>query len=501
MNKNNEKTIALAYDDIVILPGYLKKDSIFDTSTVLCKDREGHDIILKKPFISALMDTVTEANMAIAMAREGGLGGIHVNLSPEEQAAQVRKVKRAENLMISDPIHVNETATIKETAELMQKSGISSIPVLDKNRKVLGLAIRPSIRWQEENYDQSITTTMVKDVIKVKLDEVKNNGFKSIDLGKAKKLFAQNTHKCSKALFVVDKDDILIGMVTSKDVQNLKTFPDACKDINGRLRVAAAISTASNIMERVRLLVEAEVDMLMIDSSQGYSDYVADTIRAIKAEFPKMPVVAGNIVEAKAAIFLAKAGADVIKVGVGPGAICTTRKISGVGLSQFSAVLDVCEALKKDYPHITVIADGGIKQTGDIGKAIVAGAKAVMMGSVFAGTEEAPGEITIHEGVKVKIYRGMGSIEAMKKGSGSRYEQDSKTPISHGIVSYVPYKGPVADIIHQYAGGLKETMKLTGATTLDELQQAEWRQITHAGEIESHPHDVKLAHEEPNYRK
>ncbi len=495
-----KKKIALAYDDIVILPGYLKKYSDFNISTVLCKDRDGHDIILKKPFISALMDTVTEEKMAIAMAREGGIGGIHVNLSPEEQAAQVKKVKRAENLMITNPMYVNETATIKEAAELIQKSGFSSIPVLDKNKKILGLVIRPSIRWQEENYDLPITTTMV-DTIKVKLEEVKNESFNNIDLEKAKRIFAKNTHKCSKALFVVDEDDVMIGMVTSKDVENLKTFPDACKDIKGRLRVAAAISTAKNTMERVRLLVEAEVDLLMIDSSQGYSDYVADTIKAIKTEFPSMPVVAGNIVEAKAAIFLAKAGADVIKVGVGPGAICTTRKISGVGLSQFSAVLDVCEALKKSYSHITVIADGGIKQTGDIGKAIVAGAKAVMMGSIFAGTEEAPGETIIHEGTKVKIYRGMGSIEAMKKGSGSRYEQDEKMPISHGIVSFVPYKGPVADIIYQYAGGLKETMKLTGARNLDELQQAEWRQITHAGEVESHPHNVKLAHEEPNYRK
>ncbi len=498
METNN---IALTYDDIVLLPGYLRRDSVFNISTVLCKDREGHDIILKKPFISALMDTVTEEKMAIAMAREGGIGGIHVNLTPEEQAAQVRKVKRAENLMITDPIHVNETATIKETAELMKKSGFSSVPVLDKNKKVLGLAIRPSIRWQEENYDLSITTTMVKDTIKVRLDEVKNDMFNSIDLEKAKRIFAKSTHKCSKALFVVDENDILIGMVTSKDVENLKTFPDACKDIKGRLRVAAAISTAKDTMERVRMLIDAEVDLLMIDSSQGHSGYVAETIRAIKAEFPNMPVVAGNIVTADAALFLAEAGADVIKVGVGPGAICTTRKISGVGLSQFSAILDVCEALKKEYPHITVIADGGIKQTGDIGKAIVAGAKAVMMGSVFAGTEEAPGETIMHEGVKVKIYRGMGSIEAMKKGSGSRYEQDGKTPISHGIVSFVPYKGPVADIIHQYAGGLKETMKLTGATTLEELQQAKWRQVTIAGEIESHPHDVKLAHEEPNYRR
>lgn len=501
MSKKNGKTIALAYDDIVILPGHLRRDSVFNISTILCKDRGGHDIILRKPFISALMDTVTEERMAIAMAREGGIGGIHVNLTPEEQAAQVRKVKRAENLMIVDPIYVNETTTIRETAELMQKSGISSIPVLDKNKKVLGLVIRPSIRWQEWRYNQPITETWIEDIIKVKFDEVKNDIFDIVDLEKAKGIFAKNTHKCSKALFVVNENDILIGMVTSKDVENLKTFPDACKDIKGRLRVAAAISTAANVMERVRLLVEAEVDLLMIDSSQGHSDYVADTIRAIKAEFPTMPVVAGNIVDAKGAIFLAKAGADVIKVGVGPGAICTTRKISGVGLSQFSAVLEVCEALKKEYPNITVIADGGIKQTGDIGKAIVAGAKAVMMGSVFAGTEEAPGETTIHEGAKVKIYRGMGSIEAMKKGSGSRYEQDGKTPISHGIVSYVPYKGPVADIIHQYAGGLKETMKLTGTTTLDELQEAEWRQITHAGELESHPHDVRIAHEEPNYRK
>ena len=492
-------TIALTYDDIVILPGYLKRGSESDISTLLCKDRDGHELMLKKPFLSAAMDTVTEAKMAIAMAREGGIGVIHVNLSTDEQVKQVKKVKRAENLMISNPIHVNDTTTIKETAELMQKAGFSSIPVLDKDNKILGLAVRPSVRFQEENFEKAITTSMVKNPVIVRLEEVQSEKTSFVDLGKAKRIFANNTQNNTKALLIADENNVLIGMITSKDVENLKTFPFACKDIQGRLRVAAAISTAPHTMERVCLLVEAEVDLLVIDSSQGHSDYVADLISSIKKEFPTMPVVAGNVVTAEGALFLAEAGADIIKVGVGPGAICSTRKISGVGLPQFSAVKEVHAALQRQYPHIAVIADGGIKNTGDIGKAIVAGAKAIMMGNAFAGTDEAPGETIIHEGAKVKVYRGMGSIDAMKNGSGSRYEQDGKTLISHGIVGFVPYKGTVTDIIFQYAGGLRETMKLTGATNLAELKRAKWMQITNAGELESHPHDIKLAHQEPNY--
>lgn len=495
------KEVALTFDDIVILPGYYKEDTKFDISTTLCKDRHGRDLILEKPFFSAAMDTITEKKMAIIMAREGSMGVIHANLTPEEQAKQVKAVKRAENLMISKPICVYETTTIKETAELMQEAGFSSIPVLDKEKKILGLAVRPSIRFQEDDFEKCITTTMVKNPVIVKLSEVQDEKIGCINLEKAKSIFAKNTQHNTKALLVADENNVLIGMITSKDVENLKTFPNACKDIKGRLRVAAAISTAPNFMERVHLLVHAEVDMLVIDSSQGHSDYVANAVRSIKKEYSSLPVVAGNVVTSEGALFLAEAGADIIKVGVGPGAICSTRKISGVGLSQFSAVLEVCEALQNDYPHIAVIADGGIKYTGDIGKAIVAGAKAIMMGNVFSGTDEAPGDIIIHEGSKVKVYRGMGSIDAMKKGSGSRYEQDGKELISHGIVSYVPYKGSVTDVIIQYAGGLRETMKLTGATNLAELKKAQWRQITNAGEKESHPHNVTLAHDEPNYKK
>ena len=490
---------ALTYADVVILPGYLKKDKKKDISTVLCKDRDGHDFILKKPLISAAMDTVTEADMAITMAREGGLGVIHGNLTPEEQAKQVKKAKRAENLMIATPVFVNGKTTIGKVAKLIKEQGFSSIPVLDDDRKILGLAMNPSVRFQEKNYHKPITTTMGKNFIKIKLSDVQNKE-KEIDLEKAKQIFAKNTQKISKALLIADDNNILKGLITSKDVENLKTFPDASKDSKGRLRVAAAISTAKNTMKRVRLLVEAGVDMLVIDSSHGHSDFMADTIKAIKAEFPTMPVVGGNVVTAKGALFLAKAGADIIKVGVGPGAICTTRKISGVGLPQFSAIIDVCEALKEEYPHIAIIADGGIKYSGDIGKAIVAGATAVMMGSAFSGTDESPGEVILRNGIKVKIYRGMGSTAAQKDGDGKRYEQNGKTPISHGIVSYVPYKGTVTDIIDVSAGGLGETMTLTGATNLAELQNAEWRQITTAGEIESHPHGVQLVHEEPNYK-
>ncbi|MBU0627179.1 IMP dehydrogenase [Patescibacteria group bacterium] len=490
---------ALTYSDVVVLPGYLKKGSKKDISTVLCKDRDGHDFVLKKPLISAAMDTVTEADMSIKMAREGGLGVIHINLTPEEQARQVKKVKRAENLMIATPVFVNGKATIGETAKLIKQQGFSSIPVLDDNRKILGLAINPSVRFQQKNYHKPITTTMGRNPIKIKLSEVQNEAGE-IDLEKAKNIFAENTQKISKALLIEDDNGVLKGLITSKDVENLKTFPNASKDSKGRLRVAAAISTAKDTMKRVRLLVAAEVDLLVIDSSHGHSDFVVETIKAIKKEFPDMPVVAGNVVTKKGALFLAKAGADIIKVGVGPGAICSTRKISGVGLPQFSAILDVCEALKEEYSHIAVIADGGIKHTGDIGKAIVAGAKAVMMGSALAGTDEAPGETILHKGMRVKIYRGMGSIDAQRAGAGNRYEQDGKTLISHGVVSYVPYKGAVTDILDQCAGGLGETMTLTGAENLAELQKAEWRQITTAGEIESHPHGVQLVHEEPNYK-
>lgn len=493
-------TQALTYGDVVILPGHLKKDEEKDMSIILCKDRNGYDFILNRPLLSAAMDTVTESEMAITMSREGGLGVIHINLSPEEQAEQVKKVKRAENLMITTPVYVTDKTTIGETAEIIKKHGFSSIPVLDNDGKILGLGMNPSVRFQEENYDKSITTTMGRNIIKIKLSDVQNESDGSIDLEKAKRIFAKNTQKISKALLIADEKDVFGGIITSKDVENLKTFPNASKDNKGRLRVAAAINTKADTMERVRLLVEAGVDMLVIDSSHGHSDYVADTIKAVKKEFPTMPIVAGNVVTKKAALFLAKAGADIIKIGVGPGAICTTRKISGVGLPQFSAIIDVCEALKKEYPYITTIADGGIKYSGDIGKAIVAGATAVMMGSVFSGTDESPGEIILHNGVKVKIYRGMGSIAAQKAGGGNRYEQKGKKPISHGVVSYVPYKGTVTDIINVSADGLGETMTLTGATNLAELKNAEWRQITNAGELESHPHGVQLVHEEPNYK-
>ena len=498
-NKNNGNDLALTYSDVAIVPGYLRKKTKHDTSTAICVDRDGHEIILKTPIFSAAMDTITETDMAIAMAREGGMGVIHINLSPEEQAEQVKKVKRAENLMIIDPACVYVDTTIEETAALMQKTGFSSIPVLDKDKKILGLAIRPSIRFQEVNFKKAITTSMVKDPVIVRLVDVQNEKIGNVDLEKAKHIFIENPN--TNVLLVADEHNVLIGMITSKDVENLKTFPNACKDIKGRLRVAAAISTAKNTMERVRLLVKADTDILVIDSSHGHSDFVANTIKAIKKEFPTMPVMAGNVVTAEGAIFLAKAGADIIKVGVGPGAICTTRKISGVGVPQFTAVRDVYLGLKERFPHIRIVADGGITQTGDVGKAVVAGADAIMVGSALSGTDETPGEIIIHKGIKVKIYRGMGSIDAMKKGSGSRYEQDTKNLISHGIVSYVPYKGPVADIIWQYTGGLRETMKLTGAATIADLKNAKWKQITNAGEVESHPHNVELAHEEPNYRK
>lgn len=495
--EKNKNGVALTYSDIVIIPGYLKAGTIHDTSAILGKDAEGYPFVLKIPFMSAAMDTVTEANMAIAMARAGGIGVIHTNFSPEEQAEQVRKVKRAENLMISNPICVSNTTSIKDTAEIMRKTGFSSIPVLDENQKILGIAVTPSIRFEEENL-KSITTTMSKPMI-ITLKQVQDKSG-SISLSKAKKIFIKNAKNNTKVLLVANEDHTLVGMITSKDVENLKTFPNATKDHQGRLRVAAAISTAPNILERVHLLIKEDVDMLVIDSSHGYSDHVGNTIRNIKKVYPNIPIVAGNVVEAKGTQFLAEAGADIIKVGIGPGAICTTRKISGVGLSQFTAILDVHQALIDNNFKIPIIADGGIKYTGDLGKAIVAGADAIMMGSVFAGTEEAPGTTMIHQGAKVKIYRGMGSLAAMKEGSGSRYEQKTAELISHGVVAYVPFKGNVNDIITQYAGGLRETMKLTGSSTLKELQKAEWRQITNAGELESRPHDVTLAYEEPNYK-
>ncbi|MEC3880874.1 IMP dehydrogenase [Parapedobacter sp. 10938] len=487
MQLDPEKFVAegLTYDDVLLIPAYsevLPRD--VDTSTYLTRNTR-----LNIPLVSAAMDTVTGADLAIAIAQAGGLGMLHKNMSIADQAAEVRKVKRSESGMIQDPVTLGEGATVGDAFQIMKDHRIGGIPIVDDQGKLVGIVTNRDLRFQKDMRRQ-ITEMMTKEGLVV--------APVGTDLLKAENIL-QN-HKIEK-LPVVDDNHVLVGLITFKDIQKYRHFPNAAKDRHGRLLVGAAVGVTGDTMERVTALVKAGVDVVTIDTAHGHSKGVIDKLKEVKAAFPDLEVIVGNIATAEAAIALADAGADAVKVGIGPGSICTTRIIAGVGVPQLYAVYEVARALRDR--GIPVIADGGIKQTGDIAKAIAAGADTVMAGSLFAGVEEAPGETIIYEGRKFKSYRGMGSVEAMEKGSKDRYfqdvEDDIKKLVPEGIVGRVAFKGTLAEVVYQYVGGLRASMGYCGAPTVKALQGARFVKITGAGLRESHPHNIAITKEAPNY--
>jgi IMP dehydrogenase len=476
---------ALTYDDVLLIPAYsevLPRDT--DTSTYLTKS-----IKLNIPLVSAAMDTVTEYEMAIAMAHEGGLGFIHKNMSIEKQAEQVRKVKRSESALIMDPIVLQDDALLKDALKIMKDFKIGGIPVLDKNKKLVGILTNRDLRFQK-NVNKPISKIMTAANL-ITAPE-------GIDLTKAEEILQK--YKIEK-LPVVDKQGKLKGLITYRDILKKKDRPMACKDEFGRLRVGAAVGATADVMERIDALVKAGVDVVSIDTAHGHSKNVIQAVKDIKKKFKTLQLIAGNVATGDAAKALAEAGADAVKVGIGPGSICTTRIIAGVGVPQLYAVYECAKALQK-Y-KIPVIADGGIRFSGDVCKAIAAGASTIMIGSLVAGTEEAPGEVIIYEGRKFKTYRGMGSLEAMEDGSKDRYfqdaEEDSKKLVPEGIVGRIAYKGKAYEVVYQLIGGLKAGMGYCGAKDIDAMKKAKFVKITAAGVKESHPHDVQITREAPNY--
>lgn len=476
---------ALTFDDVLLVPRYsqvLPKD--VDTSTIFAKD-----IVLKIPLVSAAMDTVTEADMAKALAREGGIGVIHRNMTPEEQAHQVRRVKRAENGVIVDPVTVSPSATVADAERMMREFKIGGLPVVDDKGRLVGLVTNRDIRFEEDltKKVRELMTPFSKLIV----------AGPHITLEQAKEVLKENR---IEKLPIVDENRKLLGLITVKDVMAVIEHPNACRDGLGRLRVAAAVGVGERALERSEKLVEAGVDAIVVDTAHGHSAAVIETVRALKEAWPDLTVVAGNVATAEGVKALAEAGADAVKVGVGPGSICTTRVVAGVGVPQLSAILECAEAAKEF--KIPIIADGGIRYSGDVVKALAAGASSVMMGSIFAGTEEAPGEVIIYRGRKFKTYRGMGSLGAMNANTQDRYfTGDSHKAVPEGIEGMVPYKGYVSDVVTQIVGGLKSGMGYIGASNIKELQErAVFVRITHAGVMESHPHDVFITRESPNYR-
>jgi len=487
MQLDPEKFVAegLTYDDVLLIPAYsevLPRE--VDTSTYLTRNTR-----LNIPLVSAAMDTVTGADLAIAIAQAGGLGMLHKNMTIADQAAEVRKVKRSESGMIQDPVTLGESATVGDAFQIMKDHRIGGIPIVDDNGKLVGIVTNRDLRFQKD-MKRPIVEMMTKEGLVVAPI--------GTDLLKAENIL-QN-HKIEK-LPVVDDNHVLVGLITFKDIQKYRHFPNAAKDSHGRLLVGAAVGVTGDTMERVAALVKAGVDVVTIDTAHGHSKGVIEKLKEVKAAFPDLEVIVGNIATAEAAIALADAGADAVKVGIGPGSICTTRIIAGVGVPQLYAVYEVARALRDR--GVPVIADGGIKQTGDIAKAIAAGADTVMAGSLFAGVEEAPGETIIYEGRKFKSYRGMGSVEAMEKGSKDRYfqdvEDDIKKLVPEGIVGRVAFKGTLAEVVYQYVGGLRASMGYCGAPTIKALQGARFVKITGAGLRESHPHNIAITKEAPNY--
>lgn len=478
---------ALTYDDVLLLPGYseiLPRDT--NVSTYLTKN-----IKLNIPLVSAAMDTVTEAELAIAMALEGGLGFIHKNMRADRQAEQVRRVKRSQSGMILDPITLNINSTVGDAVRIMRDHKIGGIPVIDADRKLLGIITNRDLRFQK------VMNVPVSDIM-TRENLITADG--SIDLDKAEDILQQ--HKIEK-LPITDKEGRLTGLITYKDILKNRDRPNACKDEFGRLRVGAAVGVTPDMLERIKLLKEAGVDVVSIDTAHGHSKGVIDACKRVKEAYPDLELIVGNIATAEATKALIEAGADAIKVGVGPGSICTTRVIAGVGMPQLSAVYEAAKAAHGS--GVKIIADGGIRFSGDVVKALAGGADCVMIGSLLAGTEEAPGEVIIYEGRKFKSYRGMGSLEAMEDGSKDRYFQDAeddvKKLVPEGIVGRVPFKGKVEEVLYQMTGGLRAGMGYCGSATVPDLQTAKFVKITAAGVRESHPHDVMITREAPNYSR
>lgn len=483
-NLSNAKE-GLTFDDVLLVPAY----SEVLPKEVTLKTKLTKNISLNIPIISAAMDTVTESNMAIAMAQQGGIGVIHKNMTIEEQAFEVRKVKRSESGMIIDPLTLSEDSIVQDALDLMREHRIGGIPVVDKNYVLKGIVTNRDLRF-EKNVTRPITEVMTKENI-ITTDD-------GTDLKKAEDILQEN--KIEK-LPVVDGDNKLIGLITYRDIIKVKIHPNSNKDSFGRLRVAAAVGITTDTIERVSALVDAGVDVIVIDTAHGHTQGVVGKLKEVKTAFPNLDVIVGNIATAEAAKYLVEAGADAVKVGIGPGSICTTRVIAGVGVPQLTAINDVAQAV--EGTGVPVIADGGVRYTGDMVKALAAGADSIMIGSMIAGTEESPGETTLFEGRKYKTYRGMGSLESMQKGSKDRYfqadEGDVKKLVPEGIAGRVPYKGHLVEVIYQVAGGIRAGMGYCGAASIEKLKGAKFIRITNAGMKESHPHHVTITREAPNY--
>jgi len=477
----------LTFDDVLLIPAY----SEVLPKTVELKTRFSRNIELNVPFVTAAMDTVTESQMAIAIAREGGIGVIHKNMSIENQAREVAIVKRAENGMIYDPITIPLGSTVAQALNIMAEYHIGGIPVVDDDRKLVGIVTNRDLRF-ERRLDRLVDEIMSKDNLVTTHQQT--------DLMAAADILQKN--KIEK-LPVVDKDNRLIGLITYKDITKAKDKPMACKDSKGRLRVAAGVGVTSDTLERMQALVHAGADAIVIDTAHGHSKGVVEKLREAKMSFPNIDIVVGNIATGEAAKMLVDNGADAVKVGIGPGSICTTRVVAGVGVPQLSAIYDVYSVLKD--AGVPIIADGGLRYSGDIVKALAAGGSCVMMGSLVAGTEESPGDTIIYNGRKFKSYRGMGSLEAMERGSKDRYFQadtkDVKKLVPEGIAGRVPYKGTVQEVIYQMVGGLRSGMGYCGAQTIEALHEAKFTRITNAGVNESHPHDITITSEAPNYSR
>ena len=490
MPKFTQKIIGeyLTYEDVLLVPGFsevLPRD-------VIISSKFSKNITLKTPIVSSAMDTVTEAALAIAMAQDGGMGVLHKNMSAEKQAMEVRKVKRAESGMIIDPVTLSKDAFVSDAKKLMKEYRIGGIPVIDSDKRLIGIVTNRDLRFENDD-SKKVSQLMTS----VNLITAKEN----TTMDEAELILQEN--KIEK-LPVVNDNNTLIGLITYRDISKKRNKPNSNKDSYGRLRVAAAVGVTHDVLERVALLVAANVDAIVIDTAHGHTKGVVDALKAVKSEFPDLDVVVGNIATAEAAKYLVDAGADAVKVGIGPGSICTTRVVAGVGVPQLTAVMLVADAIKDS--GIPVIADGGIRYTGDIVKAIAAGADCVMLGSLLAGAKEAPGESIILDGRRFKSYRGMGSIEAMESGSKDRYfqdvEDDIKKLVPEGIVGRVPYKGEVNEVMYQFIGGLRAGMGYCGAKNINELKEkGTFVRITSSGIAESHPHDVTITREAPNYSR
>ncbi len=479
---------SLTFDDVLVMPRYseiLPRD--VNVATRLTKK-----INLNSPIISAAMDMVTEARLAIAIAQAGGIGIIHKNMPLQKQVEQIKQVKRSENSVIEDPYTLLPEATLKEATKLMQEKNIGGMPIVEKNGKLVGIITSRDLR-SETDLSKNVREIMTKNPITAR---------ETCTLAQAKDILLHNK---IKKLPIVNKDGILAGMMTYKDIQKAEKNPSACKDERGRLRVGAAIGAGAEAFTNAEALLSAGADVLVLDSAHGHSKGIIEVLKKLKKQFPKSQIIAGNIATGEAALALAKAGADGIKVGVGPGSICTTRIVAGIGVPQLSAIMNVSNSLNRAGFDIPIIADGGIRYSGDMVKALVAGASSVMMGSLFAGTEESPGEVVLFDGRKFKSYRGMGSVEAMQEGSKDRYFQDeekeSSKLVPEGIVGIVPFKGTVAEIVYQYVGGLRAGMGYIGAKNIKEMWSAVFTKITSSGMSESHPHDITITKEAPNYTK